>query len=210
MTAPREGSGRAPGSATESEETRDAAPDLLASLLDNKAFVGPKAGIAPPGGCLLGLCTDDRHPSLLGRVRVQWQTLDGVSDAWLPVLRHVSVRRGDQLLLSQPLNGAEAVVVGVVDGFAHRAAPPDTVAAKLELKDDEVVRIDDAKGRPLLELRAASEGPVVKLLQANLAVEVEGKLSFKAESIRMEAKRGKVEIEATDDVCVKGEVIHLN
>jgi hypothetical protein len=188
----------------------DKSTEMLASLLDRKAFLAQPTLDVAPGACLIAVCTDDRHPSLLGRVRVHWTAGEGNSDAWLPVLRHVVARVGDQLLLSQPSNGAQPIVVGVIDGFAQRAQQPEALAARLELKPDEVLRIEDTRGRPLLEIKPSTAGPVLRLLHTDLSLEVDGKLAFEADSIRMNAKHGRVEIEATDDVCVKGEVIHLN
>lgn len=188
-----------------------AAPeDLLSSLLHSPAFVAHAPSEAPLGGCLVAVCIDDHHPSLLGRVRVRWSTREGVGDAWVPTLQSIVVRSGDQVLLSQPLNGPEPVVVGVLDGFVRRAAPPERVAATLALAKDEVLRVEDARGLPLLEVRSSEGGPAVRLLRDNLALEVEGKLVFRAAAIRLEAREGTVEIEASDDVCVKGEVVHLN
>jgi hypothetical protein len=184
---------------------------LLDSLLERSAFIAnPLHERLEPGASLVGVCIDDRHPHLHGRVRVHWKLRDAPGEAWLPKLQHVPVRRGDQVLLTQPANGAEPIVVGVVDGFAQRDAPAARAVASLELQADEVVRIDDAHGRPLLELRADESGPVVKLVRAGLSLEIEGKLAFRADAILLEAKSGAVEIHAADDVCVKGEVINLN
>lgn len=187
------------------------AGELLSSLLENTAFVSdPQRELGVAGRSLVGVCMEDQHPVLLGRVRVHWKALEGDGDAWVPVLRHVSVRPGDQVLLSRPENGLEFVVVGVVDGFAHRPRPQQRASARLELKADEVVCIEDARGRPLLELRAGESGPVVRLVQKDLALEVDGALAFRADSIRMHAREGAIEIDAADDICLKGEVINLN
>lgn len=185
--------------------------DILSSLLNDAPFVPHEATELPArGGSLVGVCTDDHHPTLVGRVRVRWKTPEGEGEAWVPSLRGLAVRRGDQVLMNRPLNGPSVIVVGVIDGFAHRDPIPNELAARLELKADEVVRIDDSRGRPLIELRAEEPGPVVRLLNKNVTFEVDGKLGFHADSIHMEARKGAIEIEATDDVCVKGEVIHLN
>lgn len=191
-------------------EPQAAPEDLLSSLLHSPAFVAHAPSEAPLGGCLVAVCIDDRHPSLLGRVRVRWSTREGGGDAWVPKLQSIVVRTGDQVLLSQPLNGPEPIVVGVIDGFVRRAPAPERVAAKLALEQDEVLQVEDARGRPLLEVRSGEGGPAVRLLRDNLALEVEGKLAFRAAAIRLEAREGTVEIEAADDVCVKGEVVHLN
>jgi hypothetical protein len=191
-------------------EPQPAARELLSSLLSSPAFVGHAPSVVPAGGCIVGVCVDDRHPTSSGRAFIRWNTGGVVGDGWLPVLQSVVVRSGDQVLLSQPLNAPEPVVIGVVDGFAHRPPPAERAALALTLQNDEVLRVEDAKGRPLLEVRAGDDGPAVRLLRDNLALEVQGKLAFRAEAIRMEARRGTVEIVAADDVCVRGEVIHLN
>lgn len=203
----------APGETQLQEPTPAPTPapaNLLASLLHSSAFVAHAPSDAPLGGSLVAVCIDDRHPSLLGRVRVRWSAHDGGGDAWVPTLQSIVVRTGDQVLLNQPLNGPEPVVVGVLDGFVRRAPAPERVAAQLALEKDEVLRVEDARGRPLLEVRSSEGGPAVRLLRDNLAIEVEGKLAFRAAAIRLEAREGTVEIEAADDVCVKGEVVHLN
>lgn len=184
--------------------------ELLSSLLEAPAFAAHPPSPVVAGGCIIGVCRDDRHPSWLGRALVRWSTPEGDGEAWLPVLQSVVVRRGDRVLLTQPSNGPEPVVVGVVDGFAHRPPAPQRAAAALTLQKDEVLRVEDATGRPLLEVRAGEDGPAVRLLHEHLAFEVQGTLAFNAEAIRMEARQGSVEIVAADDVCVRGEVIHLN
>lgn len=185
--------------------------EVLTSLLRSAPFASHRAReVQPLGGCLIGVCTEDRHATLVGRVRVQWNTAHGAFDCWLPTLRNLPVRCADQVLLLQPDNGAEAVVVGVLDGFTRRDTPPDRVAARLELQADEVVRLEDTRGRPILELRAGESGPIVRLVSEGVSLEVDGKLAFRADSIRMEARQGTLELEASDDVTIKGEVVHLN
>lgn len=185
--------------------------EVLTSLLRSAPFAPHRAReVQPLGGCLIGVCTEDRHATLVGRVRVQWNTAHGAFDCWLPTLRNLPVRCADQVLLLQPDNGAEAVVVGVLDGFTRRDTPPDRVAARLELQADEVVRLEDTRGRPILELRAGESGPIVRLVSEGVSLEVDGKLAFRADSIRMEARQGTLELEASDDVTIKGEVVHLN
>ena len=207
--APSPASDAAKDTTEEGTQAPQPAGGILASLLEGSPFL-PRPTPSGGGGCLVGVCTDERHPVLLGRVRVRHRTGAAETEEWVPVLRGVAVRVGDQLLLSQPRNGGELIVVGVVDGFTRRDAVPQQAAARLELKPDEVLRVEDARGRTLLELRADETGPVVRLLQQGLAIEVDGKLSFRADAIQMQARQGAVEIDATDDVCVKGEVIHLN
>jgi len=160
---------------------------------------------------LIGECVLDRHPTLQGRVRVKW--LDGEGEpqeCWLPVLRHLSIRERDRVLLLWVENEPHPVVVGVVDGFARRAEPKTEVGAALELKRDEIFRLQGQGGEPLLEIRPGDEGPVVRLLNADTEVELPGKLRIKAAEIELRAERGGVRLEASDDVVIHGEMVRLN
>jgi hypothetical protein len=204
--APAQAHADAPDAAAETQ-----ASDILLNILKSTPFVTRHAQDARTmGGCLIGVCSEDRHPTLVGRVRVQWTTPNGTGDAWLPTLRNLPVRRADQVLLVQPQNGTELIVFGILDGFTRRDTVPDQPAARLELKADEVLRIDDARGRAVLELRVEDTGPIVRLINKGVAIEVDGKLAFRADSIRMEARAGSIEVEASGDVSLAGEVIHLN
>jgi hypothetical protein len=86
----------------------------------------------------------------------------------------------------------------------------EVVAAALELRPDEVVRVVGSRGEPLVEVRQNEAGPVVRLMAADVQLEVPGKLKFAAKSIEMQATLGAVNIAATDDVNVTGETINLN
>jgi len=62
---------------------------------------------APSGGviALVGVCVDDRHPSLAGRVLVRIADGAGERERWLATLAHLPVRCEDRVLLLQPGNG---------------------------------------------------------------------------------------------------------
>ena len=120
------------------------------------------------------------------------------------------MRAGDRVLLLQPANHDEPVVAGVLDGFARRPDPAHAEAARLALRSDEAVRVEGVDGQPLLELFQSDAGPVVRLLQADVHVELPGALRLDAEQITLRARAGSVEIEASDDVNVRGEVVNLN
>lgn len=160
---------------------------------------------------LMGECVDSRHPTLRGRVRVRWAE-DGEewSERWLPTLYRLPVREGDRVLLGQVGNWDEAVVLGIVDGFAQRPEPVLHAAAGLDLEPDECVTVRSTDGLELLQIRQEEHGPVVRLLQSDVDLELPGALRLKAEDIRLEARQGRVELSATDDVIVRGEIIRLN
>lgn len=183
-----------------------------ASMLETLLELDP-AGESPSqtsGACLVGTCIDDRHPSLQGRVRVRWAVGDSESEAWLPVLRSVTVRSSDRVLVQEVENWPEPVVTGVVDGFATRPEAATRSAGALELKADEVVEIRGPDGTPLAELRPGPDGPVLRVVSDDLELDVPGRLALRAGKLSLAAREGSVEIEAGDDVVVKGEVIHLN
>jgi len=62
----------------------------------------------------------------------------------------------------------------------------------------------------LLHIARNQQGPVIRLLQADTQVELPGKLRITAGAIEMRARAGAVRIDASDDVEIVGEAIHLN
>jgi len=51
---------------------------------------------------------------------------------------------------------------------------------------------------------------MIRLLQADTQVELPGKLCVSAGAIELRARAGAVRIDASDDVEIVGEAIHLN
>ncbi|MEZ4453353.1 MAG: hypothetical protein R3B09_28070 [Nannocystaceae bacterium] len=166
--------------------------------------------VAAAGGCLLGECLEDRHPVLRGRVLVRVDGPAGERRFWAPTLQGLAIRPRDRVLLIRPGNASEWIVSGVVDGLAARPEPPTRPAATIELKPDESIQVVASSGAPVLEVRPGAEGPVVRLLRADVRVELPGALEIAAGSIALEATEGKVEIKASDDVVVQGELVRLN
>jgi hypothetical protein len=160
---------------------------------------------------LVGVCLAARHPTLEGRVKVRWLDHRGdLHERWMPTLRSIVVREQDRVLMLWASNEPEPIVVGVVDGFSRRAEPPRHPAVALELKGDETFRVTTDRGQPLLEVVQGAEGPVVRILNSDTALELPGKLKITAAEIELKADRGGVRIEANDDVDIKGEMIRLN
>ncbi len=164
----------------------------------------------PSHGSLVVDCIAAQHPTLTGRVRVRWQSAVDSQEAWLPTLRGLSIREGDRLLVSHPSNWEEAVVVGVIDGFARRPKPTKETAAQLTLRADEAVCVRSADGLPLFELTSTERGPEITFAQPDVEICVDGELRLSAKSISLTATEGEARIEACDDVIVRGENVHLN
>jgi hypothetical protein len=168
------------------------------------------ASASTAGSSFVVECTNAEHPTLTGRVEVRWGAGDCQHARWLPALRGLAIRTGDRLLVATPANWDEPIVVGVIDGFARRPAPSREHKATLDLLPDESVCIRSASGAPLLELATGERGAEIRLLEPDLALEIDGHLAIGAKQITLRAREGEARIEACDDVVVRGENIHLN
>jgi hypothetical protein len=155
-------------------------------------------------------CVDARHPTLVGRVLVRWASGDERTELWAPTLQGLVVREGDRVLLLEAAGADEPVVIGVVDGFRRRDEAPRSAGPSVELKADEMLQVVTEAGDTLLEIARNADGPVIRLLQRDTQVELPGKLCIRADQIELRARRGGVQIEATDDIVVRGETVHLN
>jgi hypothetical protein len=180
--------------------------------------LGPSSSLTS-GESRVARCVDDRHPVLQGRARIRWESRmepegeadeDDTEGTWVPVLRGVSVRKGDRLLVLRPDGWEEPVVVGVIDGYRRRAEVPVEGGPTLEMKEDEALTVRSADGTPVVRIRVGSEGPEVQLLSASTRIRLPDDLELSARSLLFRAEEGGVRIEAHDDVVVRGEMIKLN
>lgn len=160
----------------------------------------------------IAICVDDRHPTLVGRVKVVWRPTPDADEEerWVATLQSTVVREGDRVLLVHPAHSDEPVVVGVVDGFRRRAEPDPTRHPTVELPEDEALRVVDRAGRPLVEIRAGHAGAELRLVDEDVALRVGGRFRIEAGAIEMRASAGGVDVEASDDVRIRGEVVKLN
>jgi hypothetical protein len=156
----------------------------------------------------IGLCIDERHPTFSGRVLIRLGAPGRERDVWLATLAHVPVRRDDRVLVIQPANWPEGLVLGVVDGLRPRS-PVLAAAGVLALKDDEVIEVRDAQGAPLLAILPSPQGPVLKLAHRDQRIEVDGTLAIAADALAF-TSRGAITLAAGGDVTVSGEQIALN
>jgi hypothetical protein len=166
---------------------------------------------APTVQPLVGVCDAVNHPSLEGRVQVAW--VDAQSrerTTWLPCLKTVTCRAGDRVLLSQPANHHEPVVIGVIDGFERRPPPKEHPGPALSLQQDEALTITDHTNQPLFNLRKADDGVVIQLINNDCKLHVQGKLSLRAKELDLKADEGRASITASEDVVLTGEQVRLN
>jgi hypothetical protein len=162
-------------------------------------------GLSQP---VVGLCLDDRHPSLAGRVLVRIQSGGGEQELWLATLAQLTVRRDDRVLIIQPGNWPEGLVVGVIDGLRAHPAQTHPVAA-VTLKPDEVLEVRAHDGAPLLSIIPSGQGPVLRLAQRDQRLEIAGRLTVAADAIDLTATGG-VRIQSGGDVAINGEQVTLN
>lgn len=183
--------------------------DTLDALLAEHP-VRREAPLAGPS-CLLGRVLDDRHPTLLGRVHVRWKTAQGETrERWLLTVQGLPVRTEDRVLMLYPEGSEDPVVTAVLDGFARRPESERLPAARIELRRDETVQIVGAQGQPLVEIHEGESGPVMTVLNENLELAAPGRLRIRGKEVQIEATQGAVEVDATDEVALRGELIKLN
>ncbi|HVY48254.1 MAG TPA: hypothetical protein VHB21_20345 [Minicystis sp.] len=151
-----------------------------------------------------------QHPTLVGRVLVRWELArGGTCERWLPALQGLAVRAADRVLVTKPSNWAEPIVTGVVDGFARRPEL-ERGGPTVPLLPDERLRVVDARGTALVDVVPTPDGPVVRIANPEVALELEGELRVSARAIHLVARDGEAKITAAEDVVVRGETIHLN
>ncbi|MCX5544797.1 hypothetical protein M3A49_35980 [Paraburkholderia sp. CNPSo 3076] len=206
----------------------DATRAKLRALFDAGTVPGPAAPARAPAmeGLLAAEVTDTHHPDSPGRVRVRWHSAQGEAvECWLQCLHGHRPRRGDRVLVEQPVNWSEPLVTGILSASAAGAEAGITEAPGMhgatgaaethasqtvKLAPDECVQIDDAHGKPLVQILASSAGPVVRLMSSNVNLEAAGKLSLRAQALELEAGRGGVDIRTEADTVVRSRYIRLN
>ncbi|NLP62976.1 hypothetical protein [Paraburkholderia sacchari] len=192
----------------------------LRALFEAGMAPAPAAPARAPGaqGLLVGEVIDTHHPDCPGRVRVRWFDTHGeMVERWLACLRGQRPRRGDRVLVEQPANWAEPLVTGVFAPGADETVTPalqqdqDAQASHvIKLAPDQCLRIDDAHGKPLVQILASCAGPVVRLMSPDINLEAAGKLSLRAQTLELEAGRGGVDIRTDADTVVRSRYIRLN
>ena len=193
-----------PASSHQTHSAAEAMP--LVDLITAAADASPQTGRL--SGVVVGECLDDHHPQLTGRALVRIVEANAVRELWVATLTHSVVRRGDRILVMQPANWPEPVVIGVLDGVHQRTAPTVTAAA-MTLRRDEQIIINDHLGATLLSIIPSAEGPVLRLARADQQLEIDGRLAIAADAIELRA-RGGMNLTAAGDVVVVGEEIKLN
>jgi hypothetical protein len=164
---------------------------------------------------LLGEIVDTHHPDFKGYVYVRWLSDQGETrQRWLAVVQGLAPRKGDRVLLQKPGNWPEMLVTAIVDPYSKNESNEEgelaTSRRTLELELEEKIRITAANGRPLIEISATAQGPIIQVLSKDVNIEAPGKLSLRAETLELEGGRGGVDIQTEADTIVRARYIRLN
>jgi hypothetical protein len=206
-----------------------------AASLDETAVVPrtPEPTELAPGGVpstpasgspvVVGEVVDTHHPHLPGRVLVRWLAqAEGERSEWLHHERHLTLGRGDRVLLTLPLGWAEWLVTGAL-GRAITAAsasadnenaapsPLEPVpASTLRLEPGQSVSIIGHDGQPLLSVRQTEDGLCLELNRDEIELKARRRLRLSADSIEIAAGPGGVDVRTEGDAVTRARAIRLN
>ena len=208
-----------------------AAPDVAPP--SPPAASSPAAGSPVAGSpVVVGEIVDTHHPHLPGRVLVRWwPSADAERSEWLHHERHLTLVRGDRVLVTLPLGWAEWLVTGALGrapsppaeaapqpsaataegpGSAPLAALPHAGSARLQLEPGEVLIIVGHDGQPLLQVRQTPDGLQLELGRDQLELKARRRLRLSADSIEIAAGPGGIDVRTDGDAVTRARTIRLN
>jgi hypothetical protein len=167
-----------------------------------------EAQVGAASGTAVGEVLDTHHPHLPGRVLVRWLGLDGKEvESWLQRERHLSILKGDRVLITLPVGWHEWIVTGAL-GREAREREPDS--NELRLEPGETVRIVSHDGQTLLAVRQGADGPVFQLGEGNVELKAARTLRIRADTVELNAGEGGIDLRTDGDSVVRARTIRLN
>jgi hypothetical protein len=202
--------------------------DLLEAALA-QSLGAPRPAPSPPASSsgstiagspvAVGEIVDTHHPHLPGRVLVRWwPSTDGERSEWLHHERHLTLARGERVLVTLPLGWSEWLVTGAL-GRMSTAEPASTEAApassgeaapRLQLEPGQALVIVGHDGSPLLQLRQAGDGLRLELSRAEIEIKAQRRLRLSADSIEIAAGPGGVDVRTDGEAVTRARAIRLN
>lgn len=165
---------------------------------------------------LIGTCVDDSHPELDGFYEVEYLGEGGECiRSWLVSLRGVRPKLRDSVLLSQPQNHPEPIVIGVI-GFFGGVEPETKPSFEVRennivvLNGNEPIQVVTHDGRKLVEIGKSLNGPTIRICQNDASINLPGSLSISAGELKLQSHTGDVQINADKEVVIEGDLIRLN
>jgi hypothetical protein len=184
--------------------------ELLESALEGQAGVeATDEGESP--GTVVGEVLDTHHPHLPGRVFVRWMNSAREKvEKWVQAERHLSLRKGDRVLLTLPLGWKQWVVTGALGREGCAPVPDDDNISLLTLQPGESLLIRSHEGNPIITIRQGVEGPEIELGNGHVELKAARTLRLKADTIEIESSSGGVDIRSSGDAVVRARTIRLN
>ncbi|MDQ2643908.1 MAG: hypothetical protein M3020_08850 [Myxococcota bacterium] len=169
---------------------------------------------APSSGSVMGEVLDTHNPHLAGRVLVRFlNTKSEVVERWLEFERHLSLRKGDRVLLTLPLGWQQWIVTGAL---GRQPAPPAETSeasediSEVRLAPGEGLKIVSHDGNPLVTIRQGAAGPEVELGGDNVELKAARVLKLSADTIELQASSGGIDLRTDGDTVVRARTIRLN
>lgn len=162
------------------------------------------------GEVLIAEVIVETHPVMAGRVLVKGADAAGqMFEDWLPCLQGLNITAKDRVLIQRPCNAPEPLITGIVESM-HAQRKQFSSAQTLTLNENESLTINDHLGRALIDIAAGVDGPSIKLHASLAELDVEGALRLEADSLEFKARQGEMQLSASGDIKVDGEIIKLN
>jgi hypothetical protein len=186
---------------------------------------------------IIGEVLDTHHPHLPGRILVRWwETAQLERNEWLVPERHLSLYRGERVLITLPLGGPEWIVTGALgrsanakphaglanvasDADSSPASPAQDVSAEtprppdppaLRLEPGQVLLVVAHDGAPLLALHQGADGLVIELKGDDAEIRVRRRLRLSANTIELVAGSGGLDVRTEGDAVTRARAIRLN
>lgn len=171
----------------------------------------PSSDSASRGGVAVGEVLDTHHPHLPGRVLVRWLELDGKEvERWLQRERHLSLLKGDRVLVTLPVGWSQWIVTGALGRESREPAVDVENARDLRLGPGETLRVFSHEGQPLLSLTQGTDGPVLQLGDGNVELKVARTLRIEADTVELAAGEGGIDLRTDGDSVMRARTIRLN
>jgi hypothetical protein len=171
----------------------------------NRANQGPQSTIVVAGDVL-----DTHHPYLLGRVLVRFLDDQATQrEDWLEPERHLTLVKGDRVLVTRPAGFQDWIVTGAL---GRRAEPIASEAAAhvLQLGPGESLAIQAHDGSPLVTLHQGPQGPRLEVNQENLEISAKQTLRLSAKTIELVSSEGGLALCTEGEAIVRASMIRLN
>lgn len=167
---------------------------------------------------IVGEVVDTHHPHRPGRVCVRWRDVDAlVQEHWLAYAAHVRPEIGRYVVLARPSNWGEWIVTAMLSLTSranHAESTPDSSphlcdSRSVKLDENETIRVENAQGKFMFELRHTGEQPVLSLGR-DLTISLDGTLRFSADRIEMRSGAQGTDLRSEGSTVLRAPQIRIN